>query len=336
MATNSYLTNINNINRDVTNMLNRYNNHRIEVWNEANILDGDWSDNVNHNLELDGLPDYFMNDAIVSNESEYGPEKMYTLQFDLNPWYIHFSGLRWPGFERCSCYLFIFWHYRVYPDHPEEKVVSSRPYGSWIIKNPKTFFGDILSENMIIQNLLEAEAIYDDGVNFPMIPVASPEYDPGYGEIFAFLGIDENAPNAAKGRIVSLREYLTFGGFPDNEILTLGSGNPLLNEDMILFRTPLFMERLGFWLKNSLFVNFIRRGGRQRLKEYLYGVTTAEKTINHHNLSVDDTRLDQDVLGLIKEYGGKKKRKSLKKNKKNKRKKSLKKKQRKTKRKSRR
>jgi hypothetical protein len=125
--------------------------------------------------------------------------------------------------------------------------------------------------------------------------------------------------------------------------------NPLMFEKIIVFDKEEEEEEDGmvFWLKNYSYIGTTGNETTENVIKLLYGSTTTKESINRQPRSVrhsiltaldkkldDNRQLDSDVKGKIGQFGGKKKRRSLKNKRKTKRRKFLKKK-RKTKRKGR-
>ncbi len=329
---------------DARDMLNRYNNKRLQLWEDHNH-NPEWKEANDHKLVIPLAP--FSNE----NTGRLKVKKGDTYEFDLNPWYIHFT----PFTQNNTGFKFFLLTFRMSSavmisldwNNPEFERSTHFPE-CWFI-----FPSENIKEESILSFLKEMEGFTDEIVDFPMIPV-------GHGaqhghmmvdDLFEGMGIETR--DGRQGVIMSLRTYL------QNEEASIAKdalfsydNNPLMFEKIIVFdkednRTNIGNVGMVFWLKNYSYIGTTGNETTENVIKLLYGSTTTKESINLQPRSVrhsiltaldkpldDGRQLDSDVKGYIGQFGGKKKRRSLKNKRKTKRRKFLKKK-RKTKRKGR-
>ena len=331
------------IDRDARDMLNRYNNKRRQLWEEHNH-NPEWKQANDHKLVLPLAP-------FSNNTGRLKVKKGDTYEFDLNPWYVHFT----PFTQNNTGFKFFLLTFRMSPavmingdwNNPEFERSATFPQ-CWLI-----FPSENIEEESIISFIEEMEGMSDENVDFPMIPVGNGG-EHGHmmvDDLFEGMGIDETR-DGRRGEIMTLRTYLQIeeayvSRRADRTIakdaLFSYDNNPLMFEKIIVFdkedRTNIGNVGMVFWLKNYSYIGTTGNETTENVIKLLYGSTTTKETINRQPRTVrhsiltaldkklgDGRQLDSDVKGYIGQFGGKKKKRSLKKNKKSKRRKSLKKK----------
>ena len=303
------------VNRDTTDMLDRYNNKRHQLWVDHN-QSPEWRLANDHKLVLP-------NPIGIIDEDVYGTKKGPTYEFDYNPWYIHLTTFKDKYNDKSKFHLIIFWrtiamNIGPFDDPVLERVVRDNPE-YWFVVTRK-------NEEDIFNFFKENEEMTDHTLEFPMVPVA--DGADGYMDvksIFQDMGVDKTE-KARSGKIMSLRVYLTDKGRED--ILIENGLNPLLSEKIIVFGE----ENKIFWFKNYSFIGRADNDGMEKLKKYLFGAWTTEEYINSKNdddklqmlrpfslRARDNKELNDDVKKLIGKFGGKKKKKTIRKNRKRKR-----------------